>query len=69
MRRIVLEPTEEGLAFGAKFRQLKCSAFATGLNTWSEADLVEFARLIERFSHWGPDYLKVAAKSPKSAAE
>jgi DNA-binding MarR family transcriptional regulator len=68
-RRIVLEPTDEGLAFGAKFRQLKCSAFATGLKGWPEADLVEFARLIERFSHWGPDYLRIVAEAARSAAE
>jgi DNA-binding MarR family transcriptional regulator len=66
-RRIVLEPTEQGLAFGEKFRLKKAAMLARSLKGWSEPELVEFARLLERYSHWGVDGLKAIAAEPDKA--
>ena len=62
-RRIVLQPTEKGIAFGETFRLKKASVLAASLKGWSEAELVEFARLLERYSHWGVDGLKAVAQA------
>lgn len=62
-RRIVLEPTDKGVAFGEEFRAHKTAMLATGLEGWTEEELVAFAPLIERFSHWG----KRDRKSPGPA--
>lgn len=51
-RRIVLEPTEKGVAFGDQFRLRKSEMMSAALSDWSEGELVTFARLIDRFSHW-----------------
>lgn len=67
-RRIVLKPTEKGLAFGEAFRLKKSSALAASLKGWTEAELLEFARLLERYSHWGLDGLRsVQAEKPASS--
>ena len=52
-RRIVLEPTEKGVAFGEEFRARKTAILTAGLEGWTEDELVTFARLVERFSDWG----------------
>jgi DNA-binding MarR family transcriptional regulator len=57
-RRIVLEMTAEGEAFAAQFHELKWQLMAEGMKTWSEADLVTFARLLERFSNWASEVRK-----------
>jgi len=57
-RRIVLEPTDKGVAFGEEFRARKTAMMTAGMRRWTEAELVGFAALLERFSHWtrqGPD--------------
>jgi DNA-binding MarR family transcriptional regulator len=51
-RRICLELTDKGETFVDSFRQLKWQAFAQSLGRWSEADLVSFAALLDRFSGW-----------------
>jgi len=51
-RRIVLEPTEKGQAFGEEWRKRKSDALVRGLKGWTEDELVTFARLIDRYSHW-----------------
>lgn len=64
-RRIVLEPTKKGLEFGEKIRMRKANVLAASLKGWSDAELIEFARLIERYSHWGVDGLKaVTGRDP-----
>lgn len=52
-RRIVLEPTDKGVAFGESFRARKTAMLTAGLDGWTEEELVVFARLVERFTHWG----------------
>ena len=52
-RRIVLEATEKGVAFGEAFRARKTEMLTAGLDGWTEDELVIFAKLVERFSHWG----------------
>jgi DNA-binding MarR family transcriptional regulator len=64
-RRIVLEPTEKGIAFGDRFRQRKAELLSKGLEGWTEQELVTFARLVERFSTWW----KQAAPAAQDAAE
>src|SRR6185437_4319738 len=61
-RRIVLEPTDKGLAFGEKFRLKKASVLAASLKGWTEAELVEFARLLDRYSHWGAGGMRTLAE-------
>lgn len=51
-RRIILELTEKGEAFSVEFHERKWQLMAQGLKTWDEADLVAFARLLDRFAHW-----------------
>jgi len=52
-RRIVLEPTDKGVAFGESFRARKTAMLTAGLDGWTDEELVVFARLVERFTHWG----------------
>jgi DNA-binding MarR family transcriptional regulator len=57
-RRIVLEPTDKGVAFGEEFRARKTAMMTTGMGGWTEAELTNFATLLERFSQWarrGPE--------------
>lgn len=58
-RRIVLEPTEKGVAFGNEFRSRKSEVLSAGLRDWTEEELTTFARLIDRFSTWGTRGLAV----------
>jgi DNA-binding MarR family transcriptional regulator len=51
-RRIVLEATEKGWAFGEEFRKRKGEALARGLWGWTEDELLTFARLLESYSFW-----------------
>src|SRR6185312_6373698 len=60
-RRIVLEMTAEGEAFAAQFHELKWQLMAEGMKTWDEADLVTFARLLDRFAHWADGVKKQEA--------
>jgi DNA-binding MarR family transcriptional regulator len=51
-RRICLELTPKGEQFIDAFREMKWDTFARSLGSWSEADLVTFAKLLDRFSSW-----------------
>jgi DNA-binding MarR family transcriptional regulator len=51
-RRIVLESTDKGIAFGNRFRQRKAELLSKGLEGWTEEELVTFAGLVERFGTW-----------------
>ncbi len=62
-RRIVLEPTDKGRAFWERFRLKKSSVLAAALKGWTEAELTEFARLLERYSHWGAKGLKALSET------
>jgi len=66
-RRIVLELTEKGEAFAAGFHERKWQLMAQGLKTWGEADLVTFARLLDRFTQWSQDVKKQQAKESQPA--
>jgi DNA-binding MarR family transcriptional regulator len=68
-RRIGLALTPKGKAFVEKFRETKWRVFASALGEWDEADLVTFARLLERFSFWTRDGIKLDADATKTAAE
>lgn len=57
-RRIVLEATEKGWAFGEEFRRRKSETLVRALRSWSEDELVTFSRLLERYSHWTREGLK-----------
>lgn len=57
-RRIVLEATERGWAFGEEFRRRKGEALIRALRTWTADELVTFSRLLERYSHWTREGLK-----------
>lgn len=52
-RRIVLEPTDKGVAFGNEWRRRKSEVLIASLKEWTEDELTTFARLVERFSTWG----------------
>lgn len=51
-RRIVLELTDTGRAYAQAIRRYKWKIFADALGEWPEADLVTFAKLLQRFSGW-----------------
>ena len=51
-RRIVLEATEKGWAFGEEFRRRKGEMLSRALKTWTDEELVTFSRLIDRYSRW-----------------
>jgi len=61
-RRICLELTEAGHDFTRTFRERKWRMLARSMSTWNEDEIVIFARLLERFSHWGRDGLSVVAE-------
>jgi DNA-binding MarR family transcriptional regulator len=52
-RRIVLEPTDKGVAFGNEWRRRKSEVLIASLREWTEDALTTFARLVDRFSTWG----------------
>jgi DNA-binding MarR family transcriptional regulator len=52
-RRIVLEPTDKGVAFGNEWRRRKSEVLIASLREWTEDELTTFARLVDRFSTWG----------------
>lgn len=54
-RRICLQLTAKGEVLVAAVRRNKWNQFATALGQWDEAELVTFARLLERFSNWTSD--------------
>jgi DNA-binding MarR family transcriptional regulator len=54
-RRTCLEPTDAGRHFAEEFRERKWRMLSAALASWSEKDIVTFARLFERFSHWTHD--------------
>jgi len=66
-RRIVLELTEKGEAFSTEFHERKWQLLAKGLKTWDEADLVTFARLLDRFTHWSQGVKKQQAEESQAA--
>lgn len=66
-RRICLELTEAGHAFTEEFRILKWKMLARAMGKWSEDEIVTFARLLDRFSHWGRDGLAVLPKETEDA--
>ena len=66
-RRIVIEPTDKGVAFGEEFRVRKTALLTAGLDGWTEDELVTFARLVERFSNWGKRGLEARARAMKAA--
>jgi DNA-binding MarR family transcriptional regulator len=68
-RRICLALTPKGRAFVEKFRETKWRVFASALGEWDEKDLVTFARLLERFSFWTRDGIRLDADANKTAAE
>ena len=51
-RRIVLELTPKGATFAKRFHERKWEIMARGMKTWSEDEIVTFARLLRRFTHW-----------------
>jgi DNA-binding MarR family transcriptional regulator len=59
-RRIVLEATEKGWAFGEEFRRRKGDTLIRALRSWTEDELVTFSRLLERYSHWTKEGLQPA---------
>jgi len=56
-RRICLELTDEGRRFTEQFRIRKWQMLARAMSTWKEDEIIIFARLLDRFSHWGRDGL------------
>jgi DNA-binding MarR family transcriptional regulator len=62
-RRIVLEPTDKGVAFGEEFRARKSKMLSNGLQGWTEEELVLFAKLVDRFSFWGKTGLNARPKA------
>ena len=62
-RRIGLEMTDLGRSHAQAIRSYKWGLFAEALGQWPEEDLVTFARLFDRFSHWVAD---AKAKTGKS---
>jgi DNA-binding MarR family transcriptional regulator len=54
-RRICLRLTAKGERFLTAVRQTKWRIFAGALAQWDEQELVEFARLLERFAGWAID--------------
>ena len=54
-RRICLELTDRGRNLTDAIRVNKWRLFAQSLSQWSEADLVTFAALFEKFSTWATD--------------
>jgi DNA-binding MarR family transcriptional regulator len=67
-RRIGLALTPKGRAFVEKFRETKWRVFASALGEWNEDELITFARLLERFSVWTSDGIKLDTAT-KTAAE
>jgi DNA-binding MarR family transcriptional regulator len=67
-RRIGLALTPKGRAFVEKFRETKWRVFASALGEWNEDELITFARLLERFSFWTSEGLKLDTAT-KTAAE
>jgi DNA-binding MarR family transcriptional regulator len=67
-RRICLALTAKGKGFIEMVRETKWRVFANALHEWDEGDLVVFARLLERFSFWTRDGLRVDGVT-KTAAE
>lgn len=63
-RRIVLEATEKGWAFGEEFRRRKGAMLGRALKCWTEDELVTFDRLLDRYSHWGKEGLKPTPPPP-----
>jgi DNA-binding MarR family transcriptional regulator len=59
-RRIVLEATEKGWAFGEEFRRRKGETLIRALRTWTDDELVTFSRLLERYSRWTKEGLQPA---------
>lgn len=66
-RRICLELTDAGVEFNRKFRERKWRMLARAMTTWKEEEIVLFARLLDRFSHWGRDGLSVVAEFDEAA--
>jgi DNA-binding MarR family transcriptional regulator len=62
-RRICLELTEKGRELAQTVRETKWQIFSNALGSWDESELIEFARLLERFSTWTREGLKPPAKS------
>jgi DNA-binding MarR family transcriptional regulator len=54
-RRICLELTEAGSALADEFRKRKWRMLSAAMSTWPEADILAFARLLDRFSDWTRD--------------
>lgn len=54
-RRICLELTRKGNRFVEAVRVSKWNVFARALGQWNDADLITFARLLERFTDWTND--------------
>lgn len=70
-RRICLALTAKGRGFIEKVRETKWRVFANALHEWDEDELVVFARLLERFSFWTRDGLRIDDEdsTSKTAAE
>jgi DNA-binding MarR family transcriptional regulator len=67
-RRICLALTPKGRAFVEKFRETKWRIFANALGEWDENELIVFARLLERFSLWTSEGVRLDTAT-KTAAE
>jgi len=61
-RRICLELTDKGRELAQTVRETKWHVFSNALGNWEESELIEFARLLERFSTWTREGLKLPAK-------
>lgn len=67
-RRICLALTGKGSAFIEAVRQTKWRVFSASLGKWSEEELITFARLLDRFSHWTADIELAENVATKQAA-
>jgi DNA-binding MarR family transcriptional regulator len=68
-RRICLEVTEKGRAFGDAFRRRKSEMLSLGLQGWTEEELLTFERLLERYSNWGPKGMEAGRAAHQRAAD
>lgn len=68
-RRIVLEPTAKGIAFGDEWRRRKSEVLIAALKDWSEDELLIFARLVDRFSTWGKRGMAILRQADSDAGQ
>jgi DNA-binding MarR family transcriptional regulator len=67
-RRICLELTDKGEAFSAQFHERKWKLLAEGMREWPDEDIVNFARLLDRFSNWAQAVKEKEARERQESA-